>query len=166
MSKDLRMAAFLVCLTALLGLLAIPALAQPKGGALMAEDVYTPLSKGYDLMRQGKYEAAEYEFKAALKADGGNPFALNNLAALEEKKGNYKEAMAYLTEAGKFADAYKDKIEQTCFIGGLCAGVKPIRQMGTESAIVKVVAENLAKLKAKVKAMPEKPEPSTPPKMK
>lgn len=164
MRKPLRMAAIAWCMAAALGLMAAPALAQPKSGALMQEDVFTPLSKGYDLMRQGKYEAAEYQFKAAMKADEFNPFALNNLAALEEKKGNYKDAMAYLTEAGKFADRYRDKIEQTCFIGGLCAGVKPIRQMGTESAVAKVVTENLDKLQAKMKAMPAKPEPSKPPK--
>lgn len=165
MRKPLRMAAIAWCMAAALGLMAAPALAQPKSGALMQEDVFTPLSKGYDLMRQGKYEAAEYQFKAAMKSDEFNPFALNNLAALEEKKGNYKDAMAYLTEAGKFADRYRDKIEQTCFIGGLCAGVKPIRQMGTESAVAKVVTENLDKLQAKMKAMPAKPEPSKPAKM-
>jgi tetratricopeptide (TPR) repeat protein len=165
MRKALNMAAIALCLAGGLALLASPALAQPKGGALMQEDVYTPLSKGFDLMRQGKYDAAEYEFKTALKADEFNPFALNNLAALEEKKGKYKDAMAYLNGASKYVDRYKDKIEQTCFIGGLCAGVKPIRQLGTESAIAKVVAENTAKVQAKMKAMPAKPEPSKPPKM-
>lgn len=165
MGTTLRLAAVALCVLAGLGLLAAPALAQPKSGALMPEDVFTPLSKGYDLMREGKYEAAEYQFNAALKADASNPFALNNLAALEEKKGRYKDAMAYLTGASKYADRYLDKIEQTCFIGGLCAGVKPVQQMGTESAIAKVVGENLDKLKAKMEAMPAKPEPSKPPKM-
>jgi tetratricopeptide (TPR) repeat protein len=165
MKKTLLVVAILLGVAANLGLRADAALAQPRSGALMQEDVFTPLSKGFDLMLQGRYEAAEYQFKAALKADKFNPFALNNLAALEEKKGNYRNAMAYLTDAGQYADRYRDKIQQTCFIGGLCAGVKPIRQVGGESAIAKVVAENLEKLKTKMEAIPAKPEPSKPPKM-
>jgi len=146
--------------------LTVPALAQPKAGTLMADDAFTPIALGFDLMRDGKYDAAEMEFKKAVKADRYNPFALNNLAALEEKKGNLKDAMAYLTDAGEYADRYVNKVEQTCFVGGLCAGVKPLKISGTESAIAKVVAENMEKLKAKMAATPAKPEPSTPPKMK
>ena len=55
------------------------AMAQPR---IMPEDVFTPLTKGYDLMRAGKYEAAESEFKTALSRDRYNPFALNNLTAI------------------------------------------------------------------------------------
>ncbi len=145
--------------------LAAPAMAQPKGGVLMEKDVFTPLTLGYDFMRDGKYDAAEDQFKTALKADRYNSFALNNLAALEERKGNMKDAKAYLTDAGEYADRYLDKVQQTCFVGGLCAGVKPVRELGTESAIAKVVAENMSKLEAKMEAEPGKPEPSAPKKM-
>lgn len=147
-------------------LLTPPTMAQPKAGSLMAEDVFTPIAMGYDLMRDGKYEAAEAQFKLALKADSFNSFALNNLAALEEKKGKLKDAMAYLTGAGKYADRYLNQVEQTCFVGGLCAAVKPIKKTGTESTIAPIIAENMKKLKAKVAATPTKPVPSTPPKMK
>ena len=146
--------------------LTVPAMAQPKAGSLMTNDVFTPIALGYDFMRDGKYDAAEMEFKKALKADRYNPFALNNLSALEEKKGNLKDAMAYLTDAGEYADRYYNKVEQTCFVGGLCAAVKPLKKAGTESAIAPVVAENMKKLKAKAEATPSKPEPSAPPKMK
>jgi hypothetical protein len=37
--------------------------------------------------------------------------------------------------------------------------------MGTESTIAKVIQDNMAKLKAKIAATPEKPVPSTPPPM-
>lgn len=143
--------------------LAVTVQAQPRP---MAEDVFTPLAKGYDMLREGKYEAAEFQFKTALSRDTRNPFALNNLAAIEEKKGKLKDAVAYLEGATMYAKDYLDKVEQTCFVGGLCNAVKPVQILGTESAIAPIVAENLKKLKEKVAATPMPPEPSTPPKMK
>jgi tetratricopeptide (TPR) repeat protein len=139
-----------------------PVLAQPR---MMAEDVFTPLTKGFDLMRAGKYEAAEYEFKTALSRDRYNPFALNNLAAIKTQEGKLKEAMAYLTDADTHAKDYFDKYQEVCFTEGLCTGVKPVKQMGNESAIAKVIAQNMTKLKAKIAATPEHPVPSTPPPM-
>jgi len=136
--------------------------AQPR---IMPEDVFTPLTKGFDLMREGKYEAAEAEFKTALSKDRYNPFALNNLAAIKAQQGKLKDAMAYLTDAGTYAKDYPQKIQQVCFTEGLCTGVKPVKEVGNESAIAKVVAENMTKLKAKVAATPEHPVPSTPPAM-
>lgn len=138
------------------------AFAQPR---IMPEDVYTPLAKGYDLMRDGKYAAAEAEFKTALSKDRYNPFALNNLAAIKAQEGKLKEALAYLTDAQAHAKDYLDKYQEVCFTGGLCTGVKPVKVMGNESAIAKVVAENMTKLQAKIAATPEKPVPSTPPPM-
>lgn len=138
------------------------AFAQPR---MMPEDVYTPLAKGYDLMREGKYAAAEAEFKAALSKDRYNPFALNNLAAIKTQEGKLKEAMAYLTDAAAHAKDYLDKYQEVCFTGGLCTGVKPVKVLGNESTIAKVVAENTAKLQAKIAATPEKPVPSSPPPM-
>ena len=91
---------------------------------------------------------------------------MNNLAAIEEKKGKLKDAVAYLEGATMYAKDYLDKVEQTCFVGGLCNAVKPVQILGTESAIAPIVAENLKKLKEKVAATPMPPEPSTPPKMK
>lgn len=138
------------------------ALAQPRP---MAEDVFTPLTKGYDLMRAGKYEAAEAEFKTALSRDRYNPFALNNLAAIKTQEGKLKEALAYLTDAQTHAKEYYDKYQEVCFTEGLCTGVKPVKVLGNESSIAKVVAENMAKLQAKIAATPSPPEPSTAPPM-
>ncbi len=128
-----------------------PAAAPPATGPrVMADDVYTPLSKGYDLFRDGKYDAAEAQFKEALKADRYNPFALNNLAALYERQGKPQDAMAFLTDAQVHAAEYKDKLQQTCFTGGLCAAVKPVKEVGPASMIATVVADNMAKLKEKM----------------
>jgi tetratricopeptide (TPR) repeat protein len=138
------------------------AFAQPR---MMTQDVFTPLDKGFDLMKDGKYKAAEFEFKTALKRDRYNPFALNNLAAISAQEGKLKDAMAFLVDAQKYAKDYKNKYSQLCFTGGLCTGVKPLKELGNESAIAKIIAENMAKLKAKIAATPQKPVPSTPPPM-
>jgi tetratricopeptide (TPR) repeat protein len=154
-----------IILLALFGLVVFSsaALAQPRP---MAEDVYSPIIKGYDFMRAGKYDAAQDQFKTALEKDRFNPFALNNLAALAEKQGKMKDAMAFLMDAQKYAPKYLDKVEQTCFVGGLCAGVKPLKEVGPTSSIATVIAENIQKLQAKMAQTPTAPEPSTPPKMK
>lgn len=133
--------------------------------ALMTEDVYTPIAQGYQLVRDGKYEAAAAEFEKATKIDMNNSFALNNLAAIEAQKGNLKEAMALLQQATKDCAKYFDKVVDVCFVGGLCNAVKPVREMGTESTICKTVNENIAKLEAKMKASPAPPEPARPPLM-
>jgi len=139
------------------------ALAQPR---MMAEDVFTPLTKGYDLMRDGKYEAAEYQFKDALSRDRYNPFALNNLAVLQERAGKLKDALAYLNDAKAHAAEYFDQVEQTCFVDGLCSAVKPQRKMGTKSTIAPIIDENYQKLQEKISKTPMSPEPSTAPRMK
>jgi tetratricopeptide (TPR) repeat protein len=147
-----------------------PTVGEPKQRsgprALMAEDVFTPIAKGYDLLRDGKYEAAEYQFADALKRDRYNPFALNNLAVLQERNGKMKDALAYLTDAKAHAPEYFEQVEQTCFVGGLCNAVKPVRKLGATSVIAPIVDENYNKLQEKMAKTPTAPEPSTPPPMK
>jgi tetratricopeptide (TPR) repeat protein len=156
------------CLLAVGLLFTSVALAQQRTGprALMVEDVFTPLAKGYDLLAEGKYEAAEYQFKDALSRDRYNPFALNNLAVLQERNGKLKDALAYLTDAKEHAAEYLEQVEQTCFVGGLCTAAKPVRKLGPTSAIAPIVDENYNKLQEKIAKTPMAPETSTPPTMK
>jgi len=121
--------------------------AQPRP---MAEDVFTPLAQGYDFLQAGNYQAAQEAFETALKRDRYNPFALNNLAALKERQGRQQEALALLVDAQLNAKDYLDKVQQTCFVGGLCAGVKPVKGMGATSTIAEVVAGNLKRLQDKM----------------
>ena len=156
--------AYLTVIIALGFCLALAAIAVAQLRPL-DQDVFTPLTKGYDLMRDGKYEAAEFEFKTALQKDRYNPFALNNMAALAERQGKLKDAMAYLTDAATHAKEYGSKFEQICFPGGLCTAVKPVKEVGPTSTIAPVIAENTQKLHAKIAATPEKPVPAAPPPM-
>jgi hypothetical protein len=132
--------------------MALPVLAQPKGGALMEMDSFTPIALGYDLIREGKYEAAKAQFATAVKRDKFNPFALNNMAVLEEREGKLNDALANLKDATTHANEYLDKVTQTCFAGGGCLAVKPLRELGEKSSIAPIIAENIKKLQAKIAA--------------
>lgn len=159
----MRKTSIMVLVAVLSLFMALPVLAQIKGGAMMTDDVYTPISKGYDLIRNGKYEAAKFEFQTAVKKDPNNPFALNNLAVLEEEAGKLNDAMAFLQQATLHAAEYKDKITQTCFVGGGCMAVQPVRGVAEKSEIAPIVAENIKKLEAKMAAAKAPGPPGTPP---
>ncbi len=129
----------------------------PRG--LMADDVYTPIAQGYDLIRDGNYPAARDRFAEAVKRDPFNPFALNNLAVLDEKDGKLNDALAHLKDATTHAADYKDKVAQTCFVGGGCMAVKPTKVAGETSSILPIIQENIQKLEAK-KAATGTPSPA------
>jgi tetratricopeptide (TPR) repeat protein len=140
-----------------------PVMAQPKGGALMSQDVFTPIAKGYDFIREGKYDAAKFQFETAVHRDPNNSFAMNNLAVLQERAGHLNEAMALLQQATIHAAAYLDKVTQTCFAGGGCLAVKPVRAVGEKSSILPIVQENIKKLQAKMAAQKTPAPPGAPP---
>ncbi|MFI5331150.1 MAG: tetratricopeptide repeat protein [Desulfobaccales bacterium] len=176
MMRHTRKCLFILMLTALSLALTIPVFAQSsggppgpgtqtapagtvRGGALMPDDVYTPISKGYDLIRDGNYAAARDQFATAVKLDKFNPFALNNLAVLDEKDGKLNDALAHLKDATIHAAEYKDKVAQTCFVGGGCMAVKPVKAVGEVSTILPIINENIQKLEAK-KAATGTPSPA------
>ena len=163
--RNTRKYVILTVVAALCLCMALPAMAQPKGGAMMPMDVYTPLATGYDFVREGKYEAAKNEFDKAMKADPNNSFAFNNNAVLLEREGKLNDALALLNRASKHADAYLDKVSQTCFAGGGCLAVKPLREVGEKSSIAPIIQENIQKLQAKIAATGTKPPAGSPPPM-
>jgi tetratricopeptide (TPR) repeat protein len=162
----MRKARWFIGLSLTLGLfllLAAPVLAKNYWDGPFPADVYGPLNEGYDLLAAGKYDAAAVKFEQVTKIDNTNPFALNNLAAVEEQKGNLRSAMALLQQATMKADMYKQQVAQTCFVAGLCTAVKPKQEMGSTSTIAPIIKDNIAKLKPKIEALP--PQPSSPPPM-
>jgi tetratricopeptide (TPR) repeat protein len=162
----MRKARWIIGLSLTLGLcllLAVPVLAKDYWEGPFPADVYRPLNHGYDLLAAGKYDAAAVQFEKVTKIDNTNPFALNNLAAIQEQKGHLREAMALLEQATMKADMYKQQVAQTCFVAGLCTAVKPKKEMGATSTIAPIIHENIAKLKPKIEALP--PQSSSPPPM-
>ena len=163
--RNTRKYVILAVVAALCLFMAMPVMAQPKGGTMMEMDVYTPIAAGYDFVREGKYEAAKDQFAKAMKADPNNPFALNNMAVLDEREGKLNDALAHLKDATTHADEYFDKVTQTCFAGGGCLAVKPLREVGEKSSIAPIIQENIAKLQAKIAATGTAPPPGSPPPM-
>ena len=163
--RNTRKYVILAVVAALCLFMALPVMAQPKGGAMMPMDVYTPIAAGYDFVREGKYDAAKAEFAKAMKADPNNAFAFNNNAVLLEREGKLNDALALLNRASKHADEYLDKVTQTCFAGGGCLAVKPLREVGEKSSIAPIVQENITKLQAKIAATGTAPPAGSPPPM-
>jgi tetratricopeptide (TPR) repeat protein len=161
--RKMRSIPGLVMVVGLCLMLAVPAMGQLTtwGKGPFPVSIYGPLNDGFDLIAAGKYELAAEKFKQVLKVDLNNPFALNNLAAIEEQKGNYREAMALLQQATVKGNDYLQKVAQTCFVAGLCNAVKPTQEMGANSTIAPIVRDNIAKLQPKIDALP--PQPSSPP---
>jgi hypothetical protein len=145
-------------------LLAVPVLAQDYVSGVFPPQIYGPLDMGYKLLADGKYDAAAVQFEKVTKIDNTNPFALNNLAAIQGQKGKFREAMALLQQATMKADLYKQQVAQTCFVAGLCTAVKPKKELGPTSTIAPIIRDNIAKLQPKIDALP--PQPSSPPPMK
>ena len=163
--RNSRKYVILAVVAALCLLMTMPGMAQPKGGRMMQMDAFTPIAAGYDFVREGKYEAAKNEFGKAVKADRYNPFALNNLAVLDEREGKLNDALAHLKDATTHSDEYFDKVTQTCFAGGGCLAVKPLREAGEKSSITPIIQENIQKLEAKIAATGTAPPPGTAPPM-
>ena len=163
--RNTRKYVILTVVAALCLCMAMPAMAQPKGGAMMPMDVYTPIAAGYDFVREGKYEAAKNEFDKAMKADPNNSFAFNNNAVLLEREGKLNDALALFNRASKHAEEYLDKVSQTCFAGGGCLAVKPLREVGEKSSIAPIIQENIAKPQAKMAATGPRPPAGSPPPM-
>jgi tetratricopeptide (TPR) repeat protein len=121
--------------------------AQPH---LCTDEVFAPLSRGYEALRAGKEDQARMEFEKVIKIDRYNPYALNNLAVLAEKKGKIKEAMAYLLDAETYAAEYLHKADEICEGGGLCLAVVPSTQKSQTSNIVSLVHSNINLLRTKI----------------
>ncbi len=105
----------------------LPAGAQ-TGGSLVRM-----LNEGYDLLEQGKIDQAQKFYEEMLKKYPGNPLALNNLAAVLVKKGQYEQALAYLREALPRAAGYKVRVERVCDVNSVCTAYRLTEDvMGTE----------------------------------
>ena len=68
-----------------------------------------------------------------LRQDPGHPLALNNLAAIMVKKGNYDQALACLKRALPRSRGFKVALNRVCNVDGVCAACRMNEeQFGTE----------------------------------
>jgi tetratricopeptide (TPR) repeat protein len=113
--KAHRLTAILVALS-----LIAPGLGWAQGQAGAAGR----LNAGYDLLEQGKFEPAQKVFEEVLRQDPGHPLALNNLAAIMVKQGNYDQALACLKQALPRSRGFKVALNRVCNVDGVCAACR------------------------------------------
>jgi len=79
------------------------------------------LNAGYDWLEQGKIDPAQKAFEEVIRQDPGHPLALNNLAAIMVKKGDYDQALACLKRALPRSKGFKVALNRVCNVDGVCA---------------------------------------------
>jgi tetratricopeptide (TPR) repeat protein len=113
--KACRLFAILVALS-----LIAPGLVRAQGQSGTA----ARLNAGYDLLEQGKFGQAQKVFEEVLRQDPGHPLALNNLAAIMVKQGNYDQAAACLKLALPRSRGFKVALNRVCNVDGVCAACR------------------------------------------
>jgi tetratricopeptide (TPR) repeat protein len=114
-----RMARRLMLLLIVLGLL-VPGLSRAQSQSELAQK----LNRGYDLLEQGKIDQAQKIYEEILRQDPGQPLALNNLAAIKVKQGNYDQAIRYLKQALVRAKGQQVTFNRVCDVNGVCAACR------------------------------------------
>jgi tetratricopeptide (TPR) repeat protein len=135
----------ILLLSLLLGL--VPAWSQTKGGAA---DLTAQMAQGYDLIQAGKLDQAQDIYQRVLQADPGNPLALNNLAAIMVKKGDYKKALGYLEQARPRAKGYKVYVGRMCDINGVCLALRPSLDQFSGDDLASLIDLNISMVKITV----------------
>jgi tetratricopeptide (TPR) repeat protein len=87
-------------------------------------DLAKKINAGYDLLEQGKFPQAQKLYEEVLQKHPDHPLALNNLAAIMCKQGNYDQALAHLKRALPQAKGYKITLNRVCNVQGVCAAYR------------------------------------------
>ncbi len=101
------------------------------------------LNAGYDCLEQGKFDQAQKIFAAVLRQDPGHPLALNNLAAIMVKKGDYNQALACLKRALPRSQGFKVALNRVCNVDGVCAACRMTEEQFGAEDLERVVKTNI-----------------------
>jgi tetratricopeptide (TPR) repeat protein len=111
----------LKCMAILLVLaccLAEPASAQSEN------DLAARLNSGYEMLEKGELDRARQLYEEMLHQYPGNPVALNNLAAILARQGNYEAALSLLNQALGRARGYLVLVDRVCDLESICTAVR------------------------------------------
>jgi tetratricopeptide (TPR) repeat protein len=120
-------------------LLATVAPAPAQGNA----DLAAQINAGYDLLEQGKFDQAQKVYEDILKKHADHPIALNNLAAISAKQGNYDQALAQLKRALPQAQGYKITLNRVCNVDGVCAAFRQSTDKFGEENLEDLIKSNI-----------------------
>jgi tetratricopeptide (TPR) repeat protein len=135
----------MVCIAAVLGL----ALTGPAWTQVDAA-LTKKMVESYDLLEAGKLAQAQELYNEILKADPGNPLALNNLAAIKVKEHKYPEALKYLEQALLRAKGYKINVNQVCAVDGICLAFRPLQEVYGDTELAPLIKFNIDMVKARL----------------
>ncbi len=82
------------------------------------------INSGFDLLEKGQTDRAQKIYEEILRKFPGHPVALNNLGAIQAKKGKYEEALAFLHQARMQAKGYRVTLDRVCDPDGVCAAFR------------------------------------------
>jgi tetratricopeptide (TPR) repeat protein len=114
------------------------------------DDITRMLVQSYDLLEAGKLDQAQKIFEEILQKHPGEPLALNNLAAVMVKKGNYRRALEYLEEALPRAKGYKVQVNRVCEVNGVCLAFRPLAVEYGNQDLETLIRLNIEMIKAKL----------------
>ena len=135
------------------GLILVLAFSLP--GLLWAQkpdDLTQKLVRSYDLMEACKLEEAKKLYQEILAENPGNPLALNNLAAILVKQGDFQGAMDYLEKALPRAKGYKIQVNKVCEVEGICLAFRPLAAAYGNQDLEPLIKLNIEMLKSKMAA--------------
>jgi predicted Zn-dependent protease len=89
-------------------------------------DVGKALLNSYDLIEKKQYKKADAILDKILKADPGNPLALNNKASIMVAEKKFDKADTYLNQALPKAKGYMVQVNRVCSVGNICLAFKPV----------------------------------------
>ncbi len=132
-------------------LLAAVLFALPGVGFAQEEDrLQQMLIQSYDLLAEGKLDQAQKVFEEMLQQYPHDPLALNNLAAIQVKKGEYLKALNYLEQALPLAKGYKVMVNRVCDVDGVCLAFRPLAQEYGNQELEPLIQLNIEMIKAKL----------------
>jgi tetratricopeptide (TPR) repeat protein len=124
-------------------LMAISMVAPGLAQAQKNDEIARMLNAGFDLLEQGNYSQAQKVYEEVLKKDPTQPLALNNLAAIMVKHGNYEQALVLLHRALPRAQGFKVAANRVCNVDSVCAAHRiSEKQFGSED-LDRVVRTNI-----------------------
>lgn len=118
--------------------------------AQTALDLTESLIRSYDLLEEGKVDEAQKLFEGILKQDPGNPLALNNLAAVLAKKGDYEGALKNLQQALPRSKDYKVKVNRVCDVRGICLAFRPLNAVYADQELEPLIRLNIAMIQGRL----------------
>jgi len=150
---EMRRPAWMRCTALMLGL---ALLAWGPAWAQTDRNLAAMLNSGYEMLERGEVDQARKVYEEMLRRFPGNPVALNNLAAIMARKGNYQESLNLLNQALSGAKGYQVSVDRLCDQESVCTAfrVSPDNMVGGD--LEDLIKSNILMIKMAIASPPRK----------